>query len=364
MDAVPEERTGAPPDGAAAEQRYPVEFAGDAGEYFRIWIVNLALTIITLGIYSAWAKVRKKRYFYANTLIGGEAFEYRGNPIAILKGRINAVALLGLYSSAHYVSPVLQLALGLVLAIAFPWLLVRSLAFNAYNSAYRNIRFHFGGQYADALKMLALSALLVIVTLGIAYPYARARLAKFSADYHRYGTAQFALPGLTGTFYGIYLRLIGLVLLIGLAFALAVALVGFAAAAAGIDPRGAGFRGLMLVVGPVGALAFYLLVFAYPRARIGNAIWNHLTIGTTQVRFESRLRVRDLLGLYLVNILAIVLTLGLATPWAVIRTLRYRAQKTALLVAGGLDQFVATQEADISASGEEVGEMFGFDFGF
>ena len=364
MAAAPEALTPPPPAGAAAEQRYPVEFTGMAGEYFRIWIVNLALTIITFGIYSAWAKVRKKRYFYANTLIGGEGFDYRGNPIAILKGRIIAFALLAIYSSAHYVSPFLQLAFGLALAIAFPWLLVRSLAFNARNSAYRNLRFHFGGQYADALKMLSLCALLVIVTLGLAYPYARARLAKFSADYHRYGTAQFALPALTGTFYGIYLRLIGLMLLLGLVFFITMVLLGLAAGLAGIDPRGAGPAGFMLVLGPLGAMVFYLLAFAYPRARIGNAIWNHLTIGSKQVRFESALRVRDLMGLYLVNILAIVVTLGLATPWAVIRTLRYRAQKTAVLVSGGLDQFVAEQTADVGASGEEVGEMFGFDFGF
>ena len=41
----------------------PVEFSGRGGEYFRIWIVNLVLTILTFGIYSAWAKVRTKRYF-------------------------------------------------------------------------------------------------------------------------------------------------------------------------------------------------------------------------------------------------------------------------------------------------------------
>jgi len=362
MAAAPEAITPAPPAGAAAEQRYPVEFTGAAGEYFRIWIVNLALTIVTLGIYSAWAKVRRKRYFYANTLIGGEAFEYRGNPIAILKGRIIAVVLLALYSSAHSVSPFLQLVLGLAFAIAFPWLMVRSLAFIAHNSAYRNIRFHFGGKYLDALKLLALCAALVIITLGIAYPYARARLAKFSADHHRYGSAQFALPSLTSTFYGIYLRLVGLTLLLGAAFAVAMALLGFAAAAAGVDPRGGGLAGVMLVLGPLGAFFFYVLLFAYPRARIGNATWNHLMIGNTQVRFDSSLRVRDLMGLYLTNILAIVVTLGLATPWAVIRSLRYRAQKTALLVAGGLDQFVVAQAADVDASGEEVGEMFGFDF--
>src|SRR6266404_7232639 len=83
--------------GAAANvadpERHPVEFTAHAGEYFRIWIVNLALTIVTLGIYSAWAKVRKRRYFYGHTRIDGESFEYRANPVAILKGRLIAVAL-------------------------------------------------------------------------------------------------------------------------------------------------------------------------------------------------------------------------------------------------------------------------------
>ncbi|HAG47009.1 MAG TPA: DUF898 domain-containing protein, partial [Gammaproteobacteria bacterium] len=65
----------------------PVEFTGSGGEYFRIWIVNLVLTILTLGIYSAWAKVRTKRYFYRNTIIGGSPFEYHARPIQILKGR-------------------------------------------------------------------------------------------------------------------------------------------------------------------------------------------------------------------------------------------------------------------------------------
>jgi uncharacterized membrane protein YjgN (DUF898 family) len=38
-----------------------LEFTGCAGEYFRIWIVNVCLSVLTLGIYSAWAKVRRKR---------------------------------------------------------------------------------------------------------------------------------------------------------------------------------------------------------------------------------------------------------------------------------------------------------------
>ena len=80
----------------------PFEFTGKAREYFRIWIVNVALTICTLGIYSAWAKVRKKRYLYGNTLLQGTSFEYHGDPIKILKGRL----IIGGMLLAYYVGGV------------------------------------------------------------------------------------------------------------------------------------------------------------------------------------------------------------------------------------------------------------------
>lgn len=57
----------------AVPQPLRVRFCGSGSEYFRIWIVNLLLTIVTLGIYSAWAKVRTLQYFYRNTQLGGRA---------------------------------------------------------------------------------------------------------------------------------------------------------------------------------------------------------------------------------------------------------------------------------------------------
>ena len=71
----------------------PFEFRATGSEYFRIWIVNLLLTIVTLGIYSAWAKVRRLRYFYGSTLLDGHSFEYHGKPLAILKGRLVVFAV-------------------------------------------------------------------------------------------------------------------------------------------------------------------------------------------------------------------------------------------------------------------------------
>src|SRR5512146_3042572 len=86
----PPPATASTPGPAPAPIEHPFDFRGDEREYFRIWIVNLALTILTLGIWSAWAKVRTERYFYANTRVAGTPFEYLARPLPILKGRIIA----------------------------------------------------------------------------------------------------------------------------------------------------------------------------------------------------------------------------------------------------------------------------------
>jgi uncharacterized membrane protein YjgN (DUF898 family) len=51
------------------------------GEYFGIWIVNLLLSLVTLGIYTAWAKVRRLRYFYGNMR------RWTATPSTITQGR-------------------------------------------------------------------------------------------------------------------------------------------------------------------------------------------------------------------------------------------------------------------------------------
>src|SRR2546426_4204023 len=90
-------------------------FTGSGAEYFRIWVVNLLLSIVTLGVYSAWAKVRRLQYLYRNTTVAGAIFDYHGNPKAILKGRILALGLLAAYKTAAGFSLVAAAAIGLVL---------------------------------------------------------------------------------------------------------------------------------------------------------------------------------------------------------------------------------------------------------
>ena len=73
-----------------------ITFTGEGREYFRVWIVNLALSVATLGVYSAWAKVRRLQFFYRHTRLDGASFDFHGQPLAILKGRIVALGLFGL----------------------------------------------------------------------------------------------------------------------------------------------------------------------------------------------------------------------------------------------------------------------------
>ena len=334
----------------SVERRYPVEFTASTGEYFRIWIVNLALTILTIGIYSAWAKVRKKRYFYAHTRIDGENFEYRANPIAILKGRIIAVGALALFYGVGQFAPSFQWVFFIAAIFVVPWLLVRSMAFNAYNTAYRNIRLHFRGTYGACLKLLLIWGPVAVFTGGLGYPHLKIRLVRFAAENHFYGATQFAIGDINNLFHHIYLKAFGL------GFLLVVGAIAFGFANFGEPPSGG--AGLALTVG---GYIGYLLIFAFIRARIANATFNHLTLGP--VHFGCKLGAFHLFWLYVVNIIAIIVTLGLATSWAVVRTMRYRAEKMTLLATGGLESFVAAESAPVSAAGEEVGEMFDVDIG-
>src|SRR5215475_68945 len=134
---------GGPPPAPVSYAPEPLRFTGTGSEYFGIWIVNLLLTILTLGIYSAWAKVRRLQYFYRHTELAGSSFDFHGSPILILVGRILALLLLVLYNYSIRLPSWLTLVVIIAIAILLPWLLRNSFRFRLYNSSWRGTRFHF-----------------------------------------------------------------------------------------------------------------------------------------------------------------------------------------------------------------------------
>ena len=311
-----------------------LQFRGSAGEYFRIWIVNLCLTVLTLGIYSAWAKVRRKRYFYGSTLLQGSAFEYAGNPVAILKGRLLVFGVFAIYSVAQRTLPLLSIAMLLLILAFLPWIIQRALQFNARNSLYRNLRFGFRGSKKQIFLVLLVGGLLVPVTLGIAYPYYLAMKRRMFVENSRYGGSAFAFTATAGDYYRVVLKLL-------------LAFIGF-------------LLGTVVTLG-IGALPLYMLLRAYAETLFARVAWRGT--GIAGVRFDCGWTTRGLFGLYLGNALAVLFSLGLLTPWAAIRTARYKLERITLQPAEGLDGILAAAQEDVAAVGDEAGELLGFDFG-
>src|SRR5262249_41838533 len=157
---------GAAPTPALSPRRLPVEFTGTGGEYFRIWIVNLLLTIVTFGIYSAWAKVRRIQYFYRNTRVDRAGFDYHCRPIPILKGRLIVFVLLVLYNWSFKFSLVAGLIVAALLAAAMPWLLAQSQKFRMHNSSYRGLRFRFHGGAKELYAIYTIPLVIMLAVVG------------------------------------------------------------------------------------------------------------------------------------------------------------------------------------------------------
>ncbi len=346
-----------------------LQFRGSAHEYFRIWAVNLCLTLLTVGVFSAWAKVRKKRYFYSHTVLDGTPFQYLGQPLPILKGRVVAVALFLLYyASSNFFTAVLPyvLAAGLVLA---PWVIVRSAAFNARYSAFRNMTFQFHGDYRGAfmtLYTLGLVPLLVVgsmfewwenyyamgaayVLFGFFFPWWIRGLKHFIVNRTAFGGARGELTATGGQFFKIYF-IAGLILS-------AVGGIGAAFLATSLAVPGMKDYLFFLIFIPM--YAGYVLAFAYIQAQASNLVWNHTSLGP--LRFRSSLTGRGLAKLYLTNALAILVSLGLLTPWAVMRTLKYRADRMRVIVDGDIGDFRGAGATAVQAAGAELGEFFDVD---
>jgi uncharacterized membrane protein YjgN (DUF898 family) len=329
-----EQTAATPAQARPASAASALQFTGQAGEYFRIWIVNLCLSVLTLGIYSAWAKVRRKRYFYGSTQLEGAAFEYLGNPVAILKGRAIVFVAFLAYALLKEINVVLGLVLTLVIAGFLPWIIQRALQFNARNSTHRNVRFGFRGSKTDIFVVLLVAGLLVPVTLGLGYPYYLWTKRRVFVENSSYGNQPFAFSASAGNYYGA-------------SFKVSLAFIGF-------------LIGSVVTLG-IGALPLYLLLRGYAEVTFARLAWRNTTLG--DIRFDCGWTAGGLFGLYFVNTLAVLVSIGLLAPWAAIRTARYKLERITLQSDSGLGGFLATAQDNVGAVGDEAGELLGFDFG-
>ncbi len=352
---------------AVVEQDYPLggspffqraSFTGNASEYFGIWIVNILLTIVTLGIYSAWAKVRRNRYFYGNTVILGHNFEYHARGKQILIGRLIVFGFLIAINVLSHLAPLALLALWPVMLVVFPWFLMRGLRFNARVTSYRNVRFDFVGTYGGAFKAIFFGAVITVISLGLLSPVASRWFYKYIFDNLRYGDRPFSTEPRLGALYKVFGAMIAIAIGGGLVF-------GFAAAAGlhGVVVNSARAGLSSAHVGAVAGLFAYVFAGLYYRASIRNVIWSAATVDHRH-QLKSDLGRRRYAWIAISNVVVTLLTLGLMRPWAAVRMQQFLAEHTAISVDGEIGVVFDQIRSTGSAISAEYLDFDGFDFGF
>lgn len=342
------------PAAVAAPVVEPFRFHGEAHEYFRIWIVNTLLTALTLGVFSAWAKVRKRRYLRGNTELMGHRFDYTADPRRILVGNLIVVTLFLAYALFGAVYPAVRLiAFGLIIVL-LPWIVVRSLSFNAHHTMWRGLRFRFHPSLSAGMMIYLLQPLVIVCSLGFYYPaWVRAR-SEFTIGRHRLGTAYFRFEAKTGHFYRTYLAAGGMM------FVAALIMSGYVAIMmkqnGGHVPTTTQLLPAFLVYGAIAYIAKH-----YIFARMFNHLWNATRLD--EHRLRGNMRSGKWLGLQLANLGAIVISCGLLYPWALIRSTRYAIQSLELHPAGSLEKIERVGGRNGSAVGDTAAEFAGLDFG-
>jgi uncharacterized membrane protein YjgN (DUF898 family) len=385
MDSIAENVTATPSLMLHGEAEAPAQsqvlaptFTGSAKEYFRIWIVNLLLTVATLGIYSAWAKVRRLQYFYRNTQLAGASFDFHGDPKAILKGRLIAVTLFAGYHYAFGFSIMVGAAISAVLILGLPFLVRSALRFRLTNTSYRGLRFGFAGTVREAYRaylppvatVLLPGALLGIApqnrtamaasVLYLAWPTMHGLMKRYQLSNLIYANKQAQYDVSPSRFYAPYLRA-GLLSVGAIVATVALALI-VSALLEKFGPRGGKttISWVPLVVGIATAYCFFLMAGPYLQVRINNLAWSNTSLPGVAIR--SCMTARGMLRLQVANTLLTLLTLGLYRPFAVVRVYQYRLAHCTLETQGDFEHIVAgVAPPTASATGDGATEFLGVD---
>ncbi|WP_288379646.1 YjgN family protein [uncultured Massilia sp.] len=347
-------------------------FSGDGREYFRIWVVNLLLSLATLGVYSAWAKVRRLQYFDRNTHLAGATFDFHGNPRAVLVGRLLSVVLLAAYHYAFGFSTAFGVAVIIGLLAAFPYLMRGALRFRLGNTRYRGLWLGFDGSIAQAylawlppaLVFVLPGALLamypgspelagLVLPFYVFWPLMHARLRRFQHAHLLFGDQHSGYAVKARSFYKPYLVVFVASLCAVIAMALIVGVTTYLA-----DGRNGGLLG-PIVSAVLVSYFMYLLAGPYMVVRISNLAWSNTTF--PGVRIRSTLPVGAFMRLQTKNVLLTLVTLGLYRPFAVVDVYRFRLAHVQIEVDGDIEAFANHVAKRGGAAGDGAADGFGID---
>lgn len=305
-----------------------LSFHGKGGELFGIYLINIFLSLVTLGIYYFWGKVKIRNYLFSHTEFWQERFVYRGTGKELLVGFLKALVLFFIPLYALNAAPALletglvfqAVATGLTYGIVMvfvPLAMVGARRYRLSRTSWRGIRFSFRGEAWGFIKIFGLGSILSTITLGLYFPFFDAKRYNFMVSQSYFGNRKFGFDGMGKDLFRPFL------------FAI-------------------------LLTFPT--LGLYWFWYWAKRQRY---YWEHTSCGPA--RFRSTVTGRALMNLHLANFLIALGTLGLGWPWILTRKIRFVCKY--LTLEGLMDLAEIRQDAkQANATGEALSGFLDADF--
>jgi uncharacterized membrane protein YjgN (DUF898 family) len=304
-------------------------FHGSTGGLFGIQVVNMLLTLLTLGVYYFWGKARVRAYLMSGTELEGDRFAYHGTGRELLAGFLKGVAVFvvpvmllsvlpQIYGAPDEVTRALATLLWLAGVLLVPVAMVGSRRYRLSRSSWRGIRFSFRGQVRPFVGIFVAGSILTSLTLGLYYPFFVTKRQEFMVAHAYFGSRKFDFDGRGRDLFRPFLVMI------------------------------------LLFLPTLGLSWFWF------SARRQRYFTEHTRFGAT--RFRSEVTGGKLAWLTLSNLVVLVVTLGLAWSWTVVRGVRFTLRYTSL--EGPLDVADVRQDSRAATTtGEGLAGLLDADFG-
>lgn len=392
-----------------------LRFTGSGGEYFRVWIVNVLLSIVTLGFYTPFARKRTAQYFYSHSMIAGSALEFTAQQRRMVFGFVLVFALSAAYQLAVRTGQDTAVSLFLLGGAALaPFIWASAMRFRLSNTRWRGLRLVFTANWKEIYKASWPVFALALVWIGVFFG-----IDTLAGDYlgDMEGGGRMRSKMDTGTIWtvagiillGMFLSVLCIIRMeynyrsllvlrtrIGneisrwkpvymdfvkiwagtvLVFILSIVVISvlLGAVAGGAAMLGHGMKNskvgaLVVILIIFGALMFFFLLLlasgparAYREARMFHLIWNNT--GISQIaRFKSTLSTRKFVLLRLKNMLLTTLTIGFYRPFARVAEYKMKFESVTLYVKGSVEQLAGRlEQGQKEGFGDALADAAGLD---
>jgi uncharacterized membrane protein YjgN (DUF898 family) len=312
--------TDAPP--AYEPPVHRLRFHGDGTSLFLLILKNLFLTVITLGVYAAWARAERRKYMWSSTEVSGQRLVFTGTGLELFKGYLKVLAVYIAYLAipllANLILPgsrqILQVVLSLAVLGLIPFAIYWSRAYLLSRTRWRGLQFGLepgAGAYAKAFIG---GYVLTVLTLGIYGPVWLNRLRGILLNNTRFGTERFSYDGSNGDAFRI------------------------------------GFKGFVFSVLTLGIYYFWYA------AEMNRFVLSHTSF--MGARGRSDLTARDMFAILVGSVLGTALTLGIAFPWIVVWATRKMLDR--ITFVGEVDFALVAQR---SSAGDAASDALAHDLG-